>query len=850
MKKKIIITGGLGYIGTELCKLYSGVSWHHQIIVIDNRFISERVNQIRNWNMEFIQGDVLDKNLINRYFKDVDVVHHLAGITDVPRTKSEASTQRDKKIIEVGEKGTQNILDAISDKCKIIFPSTHVVYEGIDEVKTNIKENETTKPVLSYSSSKAINEDQLKRSGKNFIILRLGSVYGYSTDSMRIDIMPNLFSKIASQNGILKLFAGGRQIKSLVPLIDVARCFKFMEEKDKINSEIFNLTKETLTVKEVAEICKKHNPKVTLKETNDEVPNLGFSLSNKKLLNSGFKFLYNLDQNIQEMIQKWSKQNLIKELEFVKEGENLFIDNRGVIRNHELTEPINLIGMIESKKGTIRANHYHPQQEQKCLFTKGQIIEIYQDIINPNAPKVTQVVNAGQLSIIKPNVAHTMVFTKDTTFLNLVRGERNHENYGITHTIRHLFVDEKEKNLLLECYKFDCRSCGNTSLKRVVSLGYQPLANNLLSKKNEKCELYPLEVNYCEKCHNCQLSVAVDPKKMFSNYLYTSSTSKIFRDHFVKAAKKYFKELKLNKKKSYIIDIGSNDGVALKPFIDLGFKKVLGIEPAKNLAKLANKNKIKTFNGFLDKKNVKRIKKNADLILASNVFAHSDKLKEMAECMLNLLSKKGTIIIEVQYLMNTLKDLTFDNIYHEHYNYWSLTSLVYFFNQFKAKIFRSEKVDTHGGSIRVYIKKDKNIKIEQSVKKMLKEEEIFGIKKFKTYEKFGEKVYQIRENVLKNIKKLKDKNYKIIGYGAPAKATTALNFFGISSEIDYIIEDNKLKIQKFIPGVKIPIKNKSVIKDKKNLLLVLAWNFYNDIKKNNANLSDNFVNIKDLESNN
>ena len=244
---------------------------------------------------------------------------------------------------------------------------------------------------------------------------------------------------------------------------------------------------------------------------------------------------------------------------------------------------------------------------------------------------------------------------------------------------------------------------------------------------------------------------------MFSNYLYTSSTSKIFRDHFVEAAKKYSKELKLNKKKSYIIDIGSNDGVALKPFLDLGFKKVLGIEPAKNLAKLANKNKIKTFNGFLEKKNLKKIKKNADLILASNVFAHSDKLKEMAECMLSLLSKKGTIVIEVQYLMNTLKDLTFDNIYHEHYNYWSLTSLVYFFNQFKAKIFRSEKINTHGGSIRVYIKKDKKVKIEKSVKKMLKEEEIFGIKDFKTYQKFGDKVYKIRKNVLKNIKKLKDK---------------------------------------------------------------------------------------------
>ena len=850
MKKKIIITGGLGYIGTEICKLYSGVSWHHQIIVIDNRFISERVNQIRNWNMEFIQGDILDKNLINNYFKDADVVHHLAGITDVPRTKSEASTTQDKKIKEVGEQGTQNILDAISNKCKIIFPSTHVVYEGIDEIKTAIKENEITKPVLSYSSSKAINEEQLKKSGKNYIILRLGSVYGYSADSMRIDIMPNLFSKITSQDGTLKLFAGGRQIKSLVPLIDVARCFKFMEEKNEIKSEIFNLTKETVTVKEVAEICKKYNHKITLKETNDEVPNLGFSLSNKKLLNTGFEFLYNLDQNIKEMISKWSKQNLIKELEYVKDGKNLFVDERGTISNHELTEPINLIGLIESKKGTIRANHYHPQQEQKCLFTKGQIIEIFQDIINPNAPKVTQVVNAGQLSIIKPNVAHTMVFTKDTTFLNLVRGERNHENYGITHTIRHTFVDEKEKNLLMQCYKFECRSCNNTDLKRVVSLGYQPLANNLINKKNEKCDLYPLEVNYCPTCHNCQLSVAVEPKKMFSNYLYTSSTSKVFRNHFIEAAKKYSKELKLNKKKSYIIDIGSNDGVALKPFIDLGFKNILGIEPAKNLAKLANKNKIKTFNGFLEKKNIKKIKKNADLILASNVFAHSDKLKEMADCMFSLLSKKGTIVIEVQYLMNTLKDLTFDNIYHEHYNYWSLTSLTYFFNQFGAKIFKSEKIDTHGGSIRIYVKKDKSIKIDSSVKKMLKEEEDFGITRFTTYQKFGEKVYKIRENVLENIKELKKNNKTIIGYGAPAKATTALNFFGISKEIDFIVEDNNLKHNKFIPGVKIAIKSKSQIKNKKNILIVLAWNFYNDIKKNNSNLSDNFINIKDLETNN
>ena len=848
MKKKIIITGGLGYIGTELCKLYSGVSWNNEIIIIDNRFVSERVNQIRNWNMEFVHGDILDKDLITKYCTDADVIHHLAGITEVPRTKSEANEIQDEKIKTVAEEGTQNILDVITDKCKIIFPSTHVVYEGIEKIQNEISEDEEVKPILSYSNSKALNEKQLKQSGKNYIILRLGSVYGYSTDTARIDIMPNLFSKITSQDGTIKLFAGGRQVKSLVPLIDVARCFKEMEEKKNISSETFNLTRDTVTVKDVAEICKKYNPKVTLKETNDEVPNLGFSLSNKKILKTGFKFLYNLDQSIQEMVSKWSKQNLIKDLEHVRDGDNEYIDKRGKISNHELTEPINLIGLIDSKKGTIRANHYHPQQEQKCLFTKGQTIEIFQDILNPNAPKITQVVNEGQLSIIKPNVAHTMVFSKDTTFLNLVRGEREHDNYGITHTIQHVFVDEKEKDMLLGSYKFECRSCGNINLKRVVSLGYQPLANNLLKRKEEKCDLYPLEVNFCPKCYNCQLSVAVDPKKMFSNYLYTSSTSSSFRNHFIEAAKSYTKQFKLKPKKSYIIDIGSNDGVALKPFKDLGFNKILGIEPAKNLAKLANKNKIKTFNGFFESKNLKKIKKNADLILASNVFAHSDKLKEMAECMLKLLSKNGIIIIEVQYLLNTLKDLTFDNIYHEHYNYWSLTSLVNFFEQFDSTIFKAEKINTHGGSIRIYIKKGKTIKIENNIKTLLKEEEVFGIKNFKTYQKFGEKINKLKENVIRNINKLKKNNKNIIGFGAPAKATTALNFFGISDQIDFVVEDNKLKHGKFIPGVKIQIKDKKSIKEKNFTILVLAWNFFKDIKKNNSNLSSDFINIKDLEN--
>ena len=849
MKKKIAIVGALGYLGTELCKTYSGESWRNKIVAIDSRFVSERVSQLRNWNIQFFQGHILDLDFLKKHLHDADIVHHLAGVTDVAHVKNETNAKLDEKIRSYAIDGTNNILKAIQKKCKIIFPSTHVIFEGLENTKKNIDEKENPKPLLMYSSSKVQNEIDIKNSGNDYIILRLGSVYGYSLDTMRINIMPNFFSKIASQNGTIKLFAGGKQIKSLISLIDVVRCMKFVEESTKLKKETFNLVNENTTVRKVAEICKKFNPSVKLQDTNDEIPNLGYTLSNKRILKTGFKFLYNLDESIKEMIREWSYKENKYNLEQIFVGQNEFIDQRGKISNYELTEPINLIGYIESKKGTVRANHYHPIQEQKCILIKGQFISIYKDLLNSKTHKITHVVNEGDLIVTKPNIAHAMVFSKDSIFLNLVRGEREHNNYGITHTIKHEFVDEEEKNLLLGCYKFVCRSCGNFNLKRFLSLGYQPLANNLLNNKNEKCELYPLEVNYCNNCHNCQLSVAVDPKKMFSNYLYTSSTSKTFRDHFVVAAKKYIKELKLRSKKSYIIDIGSNDGVALKPFKDLKFKKILGVEPARNLAKLANKNKIKTFNGFLTKKNLKKIKKNADLILASNVFAHSDNLKEMAECMISLLGKNGTIVIEVQYLLNTLKDLTFDNIYHEHYNYWSLTSLINFFNNFKVKIYRVEKIKTHGGSIRVYIKKDnKNLKIEKSVKQMIEHEETNGIKNYKTYVDFGKKVHKIRENVIKNINLLKRKENKIIGYGAPAKATTALNFFGISNEIDYIVEDNKLKHNKIVPGVNIPIYSKSKIREKNPTVIVLAWNFYNEIKSNNKNISNKFINVKDLEN--
>ena len=848
MSKKIIIVGALGYLGSELCKIYSGESWKNKIIAIDSRFISEKVNQLSKWNIEFFQGHILDKTFIKKHLYDADVVHHLAGVTDVAYVKTEANSKLDNEIKKVAIDGTNNILESISKKCKLIFPSTHVIYEGLNEAKFNISEKEQPKPILMYARSKHQNEKDIISSNKKYIILRLGSVYGYSTDTMRINIMPNLFSKITSQNGTIKLFAGGKQLKSLVNVQDVVRCMKFVEEKDFIKNEIFNLVNEQTTVKEVALLCKKINPKVKIVNSRNEIPNLGYTLSNKKLKKVGFAFLYNLENSLRDMIEKWSYKKKKIKLEKIYKGENEFIDFRGKISNFELTESINLIGYIESKKRTIRANHYHPIQEQKCLLIKGQFISIYKSLLNKRSHQITHLVNEGDLIVTKPNVAHAMVFTKDSIFLNLVRGEREHKNYGITHTIPYRLIDKDEANKLVKYYRMDCRCCGNLNLKRVLSLGSQPLANNLLKTKHENAEKYPLELNFCEKCSNAQLSVSVDAKKMFNKYYYLSSTSEKFRNHFNKAASKYIKQFNL-KKSSKIIDIGSNDGIGLVPFKEKKFQNLLGIEPAKNLCEISRKKGIQTINSYFNSKTLKKIKYKADLILASNVFAHSDNLKEMANCMDKVLSNKGIIVIEVQYILNTLKDLTFDNIYHEHYNYWSLTSLQYFFNNLDNDlfIFDAEKIDTHGGSIRVYLAKNKKQKIRKNVKELIKIEDRFGIKNYKTYLNFSKKVEKIKENILNNILKIKKTNIPIIGYGAPAKATTLLNFLGISEDIDFIVEDNDLKKGKFIPGVNIPIKGKKSVKDKNNHMIVLAWNFFKEIKKNNKNISNKIINIKSLQ---
>jgi SAM-dependent methyltransferase len=370
-----------------------------------------------------------------------------------------------------------------------------------------------------------------------------------------------------------------------------------------------------------------------------------------------------------------------------------------------------------------------------------------------------------------------------------------------------------------------CLICKNKSLKKYLSLGQQPLANNLSKKILVK--KYPLEIFFCKKCFHNQLGYEVKKEKLFSKYLYLSSQSKTLQNHFDKAAYKYIKRFNLNKN-SRIVDVGSNDGIALRYFKKKNFFNYLGIEPAKNVAQIANKNGINTLNSFLNMKLANKYFNTVDLLLASNVFAHNRNISNLLDNLIKILKKDGVLVIEVQYLLSMLKENLFDNIYHEHIHYWSVSSLNSLLKKKSCSIYDVELINTHGGSVRIYVKKKKNLK-SKNLLKILKQEIQFGIFKQSTYNKFKINLENKKKKFLNFLKV--NKKCSVIGYGAAAKASTVLNYLNISDQIKYIIDDNKIKQGRYIPGTSIKVIKRSFYKNEIDYLIVFAWNYFSEIKE-------------------
>ncbi len=380
----------------------------------------------------------------------------------------------------------------------------------------------------------------------------------------------------------------------------------------------------------------------------------------------------------------------------------------------------------------------------------------------------------------------------------------------------------------------NCNFCKTKINSIFLDLGKTPPANSLLSNKMDftKEKKYELVVYVCKKCWLVQTKQIADKKVFFNNkYPYYSSISKTWLKHSELYVHKITKKLKLNKS-SKVIEIASNDGYLLQYFKR---KKIpcLGIEPTKNTAKICIKKGINVIQKFFSYKLSNKINIKADLVICNNVLAHVPNLTDFIRGLENTINKKGVVTIEFPHLKNLIKKVQFDTIYHEHYFYFSLISLKKIVTKLNLKVFDIEKINTHGGSLRVYLCKRENPKkISKRVEQIIREEKSFGLNNIKTYQVFKKKVYQLKKKSLDFIFKSKLKNKKIHAYGAAAKGITFLNYLQISrKDIRYIYDASKFKINKFLPSSHIPIYNpKKLRKNRPNYILILPWNIEKEIR--------------------
>ncbi|HWQ52556.1 MAG TPA: class I SAM-dependent methyltransferase [Bryobacteraceae bacterium] len=382
-----------------------------------------------------------------------------------------------------------------------------------------------------------------------------------------------------------------------------------------------------------------------------------------------------------------------------------------------------------------------------------------------------------------------------------------------------------------------CLVCGGRSLSLFLDLGATALANKFLSSEELACPepTYPLRVAFCPDCTHVQLLDRVPPAAMFANYLYVSSASETLKRHFDELS-----ALLIEREKpghgDLVVDIGCNDGTLLAAFRRNAPEGVrtLGVDPAENLEGFTRDLGIERYTGLFTSDSARKIRERwgeAAVITATNTFPHIQDLHDFAAGITELLAPNGVFVIEAHYLPDLLKQTAFDTVYHEHVSYWALRPMMRLFEQHGLRVMDAERLPIHHGQLRVYVKRQGQGEPSPNVAALLDRESAEGLDRLETYRAFAQKVERLKTELLGKLAELQAQGKSVVGYGAPAKGTTLLNYLELGpANLAYIVDKSRLKQGLFVPGVRIPVvPTERLLEDRPDFVLLLAWNFQEEI---------------------